>query len=192
MCEQKDSSLHAEKAEKEGGAGDSPAQKRMADYQRRLPHWQPDNAFVFLTWRLWGTLPSWRRAAIGQSPGQAFVIADRELDRTTQGPMWLKDPRIAQLVMSALRAGDQEHGLYKLRAFVVMANHVHVLLLPAVPVPKITRWLKGTTARRANQVLNRTGQPFWQDESYDQFSYCTSRCECSAWSFLTSPGLGRS
>ena len=117
-----------------------------------------------------GNLPSWRRATVGQSPGQAFAIADRELDRTTQGPMWLKDPRIAQLVMSALRAGDRELGLYKLRAYVVMANHVHVLLLPAVPVPKITRWLKGTTARRANQILGRTGQPFWQDESYDHWA----------------------
>jgi hypothetical protein len=25
------------------------------------------------------------------------------------------------------------------------------------------RWLKGSTARRANQILGRTGQPFWQD-----------------------------
>ena len=33
----------------------------------------------------------------------------------------------------------------------------------------LMRWLKGSTARRANQILNRTGQPFWQDESYDHY-----------------------
>ena len=29
------------------------------------------------------------------------------------------------------------------------------------------RKLKGASARAANQVLGLTGQPFWQDESYD-------------------------
>jgi REP element-mobilizing transposase RayT len=48
-----------------------------------------------------------------------------------------------------------------------MPNHVHVLLRPQVPLAQITRWLKGFTARRANQLLGRGGQPFWQDESYD-------------------------
>ena len=31
------------------------------------------------------------------------------------------------------------------------------------------RWLKGSTARAANLILGRTGQPFWQDESYDHY-----------------------
>jgi REP element-mobilizing transposase RayT len=31
------------------------------------------------------------------------------------------------------------------------------------------RWLKGSTARAANQLLGRTGQPFWQDESFDHY-----------------------
>lgn len=30
-------------------------------------------------------------------------------------------------------------------------------------------WLKGSTARKANQLLGRTGMPFWQDESYDHW-----------------------
>jgi hypothetical protein len=29
--------------------------------------------------------------------------------------------------------------------------------------------LKGSTARSANCILGRTGQPFWQDESYDHY-----------------------
>ncbi len=31
----------------------------------------------------------------------------------------------------------------------------------------ITRWLKGSTARQANLILGRTGEVFWQDESFD-------------------------
>jgi hypothetical protein len=34
------------------------------------------------------------------------------------------------------------------------------------PLPVITRWLKGSTARQANLILDRTGA-FWQDESFD-------------------------
>jgi len=48
-----------------------------------------------------------------------------------------------------------------------MPNHVHLLILPLVPVPVFMRWLKGSTARAANQLLGRTGQRFWQDESFD-------------------------
>jgi hypothetical protein len=36
------------------------------------------------------------------------------------------------------------------------------------------RWLKGRTSRVANRILGRTGTAFWQYESYDHFSYCTS------------------
>ena len=44
-----------------------------------------------------------------------------------------------------------------------------MLILPKITVAKTMRWLKGSTARRANQLLERTGQPFWQDESYDHW-----------------------
>jgi len=58
---------------------------------------------------------------------------------------------------------------YKLQAFVVMPNHVHVLLEPKVPLAKITRGIKGVSARLANSILGRTGKPFWQDESFDRW-----------------------
>src|SRR5215469_9042726 len=31
------------------------------------------------------------------------------------------------------------------------------------------RWLKWSTERRANRILERTGLPFWQDESFDHW-----------------------
>ena len=50
-----------------------------------------------------------------------------------------------------------------------MPNHIHVLWEPQVEMPAITRWVKGSTARQANLILGRTGQVFWQDESYDHW-----------------------
>jgi REP element-mobilizing transposase RayT len=43
-----------------------------------------------------------------------------------------------------------------------------MLLTPHQPLPVITRWLKGSTAREANRLLQRTGKPFWRDESFDR------------------------
>jgi putative transposase len=56
---------------------------------------------------------------------------------------------------------------YALHAYVVMPNHVHMLMTPRIPVPQLTKALKGFTAKRANEMLGRTGNPFWQEESYD-------------------------
>jgi REP element-mobilizing transposase RayT len=69
------------------------------------------------------------------------------------------------MLVDTLLAGERERQFYRLRAWVVMPNHVHVLWQPQVEMPGITRWVKGATARAANLLLGRTGQVFWQDES---------------------------
>jgi hypothetical protein len=38
---------------------------------------------------------------------------------------------------------------------------------PLKPLPVVMRWLKGSTVRSANLLLERTGKPFWKYESYD-------------------------
>jgi REP element-mobilizing transposase RayT len=50
-----------------------------------------------------------------------------------------------------------------------MPNHVHVLFSPHVPLPRIMRSIKAFTAREANRILGRSGNPFWQDESFDHW-----------------------
>jgi hypothetical protein len=40
-----------------------------------------------------------------------------------------------------------------------------MLIQPHVPVAILMRWLKGSTARKANQILNLTGKQFWQPET---------------------------
>ena len=85
------------------------------------------------------------------------------------GPSWLKEPKIAACVADTIRFGERARGYYELIAFVVMPNHVHLLICPKVTASKITQFVKGLSAKRANQILGRTGQHFWQDESFDRW-----------------------
>jgi len=62
-----------------------------------------------------------------------------------------------------------EFGHYVLHAYVVMPNHVHMLLRPLVPLRRITAAIKGVSGRDANTALRRTGLPFWQNESFDHW-----------------------
>jgi hypothetical protein len=69
-----------------------------------------------------------------------FVWIDRYLDRGQQGPQFLRHEAVAKLVLAALLSGARL-GHYRLGPFVVMAN----------------------------RLLGRTGEPFWQKESYDHW-----------------------
>ena len=140
-------------------------------YRRKLPHWQPDGAALFLTWRLHDSLPAPSPVSlVNPGDGKAFVAMDRRLDAAAYGPVWLKDPRLAQLVVDCLRFGEAKLRLYRLRAWVVMANHVHVILFPDASLQRITKAIKGYSGHQANQILGRTGQRFWQHESYDHWA----------------------
>jgi putative transposase len=98
--------------------------------------------------------------------GAAFAWMDRKLDLARSGPLFLGQEAIARLVVDSLFRG-MEFGHYELGSFAVMANHVHGLILPLVAPSYLLKSLKGATARAANLVLGRTGEPFWQRESYD-------------------------
>jgi REP element-mobilizing transposase RayT len=141
----------------------------MPDYWRRLPHFHPDGAHLFVTWRLHGSLPEMPPDIIYATPGHAFAATDRALAQG-HGRRWLDDPRVARIAAEAIRNGESQKRFYELDAWVVMPNHVHMLILPQVAMPQITHWLKGRTAREANLLLERTGEPFWQDESYDHWA----------------------
>ncbi|NOT63841.1 MAG: hypothetical protein HOP19_26800 [Acidobacteria bacterium] len=175
-------------------------------YKRNLPHWQPPGANIFLTWNLDGALPKAARERLIENRKllereiaraeetqearmlrhykQQFAVYDAILDKAEEGPLWLKEKAIADLVQETLLSKYAE--LYTLWAYVVMANHVHVLLQPKVlsektdkagltdkdyvKLSKITQSLKGYSSLEANKILQRTGKTFWQTESYDHWS----------------------
>jgi REP element-mobilizing transposase RayT len=149
----------------------------MSYYERNLPHWHPEGKAIFLTWRLYGSLPAAlvhrlqsHKIKSGLASGQQFADFDRHLDHARSGPLWLENPVIADSVVCTLHKGQNELNQYVLHAYVVMANHIHVLLLPRIAVARITRGMKGVTSRNANRILGRTGKPFWQDESFDHWA----------------------
>jgi putative transposase len=152
----------------------------MAFYRRNLPHWHPEGKSIFITWRLYGSLPltllkKTRTARNGcatnapqESPGRKFRQLDAALDSAKSGPLWLADPEIAAYAEYPIVRGA-EIGRYLLHAYVIMPNHVHILLEPRLPLAKITGVIKGVAARDANATLGRSGKPFWQDESFDHW-----------------------
>jgi REP element-mobilizing transposase RayT len=91
---------------------------------------------------------------------------DRLLDQYSAGPLYLQRPDIAQMVVEAIQY--RHPAQYLFHSFVVMPNHVHMLIIPKVPVAEIMQSLKRFTARQANRIPGMTGSPFWQDESYDR------------------------
>ena len=119
---------------------------------------------MFITWRLAGTLSGLPRQG---HDGRAFVERDSILDRAKTGPLWPLRHDVARSVMSSILAVNGTR--CQLHAFVITPNHVHVLLTPWVELATITRAIKGKSARQANLLLERTGRPFWQDESFDHW-----------------------
>jgi putative transposase len=144
----------------------------MTCYERNLPRWLPEGKNLFVTWPLYGSLPAVIVEALRKTrnleDGKRFRFIDRELDGAAFGPVWLRDPRIAKIVVAAI--DDVAHaGLCLIHAFVVMPNHVHLLLEPKTDLKQITRGIKGRSARACSRVLNQTGARFWQEESYDHW-----------------------
>src|SRR5579871_244501 len=110
----------------------------MLEYRRRLPHFHPDDVYLFVIWRLHGSLPRSTSPLPAATPGRSFVVSDRLLDRSVCGPVWLRQPAIAAIVAETLYIGDNERQFYELSAWVVMPNHVHLLILPKTDLPVIT------------------------------------------------------
>ena len=164
-----------------------------------LPHVKREGARYFVTFRLADSLPKevllkyqaeraerLHRLHAQQEvakklrkpvvPGDSIQKIERDYFRkledfldTNRGSCWLKRADIADMVASALRFFDSER--YRLDAWVVMPNHVHVIFwpFPNHTVSEIVQSWKRFTAREANKILGRTGEPFWQPEPYDHW-----------------------
>ncbi|PYJ89702.1 MAG: hypothetical protein DME70_01630, partial [Verrucomicrobia bacterium] len=83
------------------------------------------------------------------------------------GACLLKQSTIAALTADALRHFDRER--YVLDAWVIMPNHVHVLLQPTIghALPDILHSWKSFTAKEINRLTGSKGA-VWQDENYDR------------------------
>ncbi|HVT03224.1 MAG TPA: transposase [Thermoanaerobaculia bacterium] len=154
----------------------------------RVPHWELDNAFYSITFRLGDALPrsvvaslqDERRRIIRSISGtdeptleqlaeiqRLFgVRVDHYLD-LGYGSCSLAEPGIAELVANALRFFDGDR--YRLYGWAVMPNHVHVAMFLeyGAKLEKILHSWKSFTASRANTILGEEGT-FWQKDYVDR------------------------
>ncbi|MGH9669729.1 MAG: REP-associated tyrosine transposase [Terriglobales bacterium] len=134
-----------------------------------------DSGFYFLTFRLADSLPEavlqqMRRRLSSkleddEGKRQLARAIERYLDKGS-GACYLKQARIASLVAAAIQ--HQDGKTYRLMAWVVMPNHVHLVfrLLPGQKLAGVVQALKSYTGHEANRLLRRSGT-FWQREYFD-------------------------
>ena len=152
---------------------------------RNLPHWRQEGTTYFVTFRLADSVPAARikqflaerEEWLALHPEPRLEADDREYHEkfanrlekwldAGAGSCVLRQSQAAGKVAAALRHFDGER--YVLGHFVVMPNHVHVLVRPLAghTLSEILKSWKSFTAREINQSLGRTGT-LWQDESFD-------------------------
>jgi putative transposase len=132
-----------------------------------LPHWLPPHSACFLTWHLAGSLPADCVADVFTSEGAKFVAFDRVLDVGATGPRWLERADVASAVIDSLRIGERK-GFYQLGSWVLMPNHIHLLLMPRIRLSRVVSGIKVTSAISANRILGRTGT-FWGRDYFDRW-----------------------
>jgi REP element-mobilizing transposase RayT len=166
--------------------------KELTRFRGNLPHWRQKGVTYFVTFRLADSLPAgkiteWREqrtawfsalnlesdANINALPlpvqreyHQRFTASILRWLDTGFGSCRLRRRDAAQVVAEALWYFDGDR--YALGAWVVMPNHVHVLVTPFgnVALGKIVQSWKSFTAKAINRLDGKSGA-FWQSEFYD-------------------------
>ena len=154
--------------------------------EHNLPHWQQDEVWIFVTWRLADSLPlskinQWKREKetfYKDHPepwdNETHIAYRKQFTDEIEawldqgiGDCHLKIDSIRDIVSSSLHHFDSER--YQIDSYVLMPNHIHLLfrILEPHKLPDIIRSLKSFSAKQANKLLNREGS-FWQRDYYDR------------------------
>ena len=98
---------------------------------------------------------------------ETIILAEKYLDRG-YGQCFLRVRSVAEIVRDSIKKFDLVR--YLLFAWVIMPNHVHLLLrpLPGFSLEQIAHSFKSYTALMANRVLGREGT-FWMREPFDRY-----------------------
>jgi REP element-mobilizing transposase RayT len=154
----------------------------------RLPHWEKKAGLYFLTFHLADSLPKKVLQKIAERqrilaaakecganllPEQKVLLAEYNRRRMEEyfdrgcGLCALADSRVAGAMAAALRFWHGKR--YRLLAWCVMPNHVHVVvkLLPGQELGAVVKGWKLHVARSAKHALGRPGR-LWQREYYDR------------------------
>ena len=141
-------------------------------HHRYLPHFDDPHRLQSITFRLHDSLPAQLVQELKSDPQwQSDAKKRRQVEQwldSGYGACYLREPSIAALLQRALLHFDGER--YRLIAWVVMPNHVHVLveMQEGYPLAQVVHSWKSFVAHQANKLLNREGQ-FWYRDYYDRF-----------------------
>jgi type I restriction enzyme R subunit len=111
--------------------------------------------------------------AFAKLPAREQFLFQQHFNRQVQscldrgiGSCHLRNRQCTEIVRSKLFADDGNR--HHLGDFVIMPNHVHLLITPAGDnkLELILKQIKGASAVECNRLLQRSGT-FWQSESYD-------------------------
>ena len=136
-----------------------------------LPHFDAPGTQQFLTWRLADSLPASRRGE-----WEHLLRIKDERDKQVQLEAYLDKGRGSCVLRRADVAEELERTFLfddvrrcRLLAWVIMPNHVHLLVeMWQTPLSKLLHSWKILTSKRANALLNRSGQ-LWQDDYRDRY-----------------------
>lgn len=157
------------------------ASKKIEIYRRDLPHWRQDSATYFVTFRLHDSVPEPVSLQLRKVSAEIQGSTDDEVTRTWfriydealdhgHGSCLLKFPTNRRLVRDALL--HFEGTRYQLGSFVIMPNHVHLIIQPTepdrYPLDRILKTIKAYSSRQINLAAGTTGSKVWQTESHDR------------------------
>ena len=144
-----------------------------------LPHFESPHVIQHVTFRLADSLPASLLQRL-DTELKSLPAEKRNLERRKRIEEWLdagygscilRDPYAAQIVQQSFLVFDARR--YRLLAWVVMPNHVHVLFEPIEgwTVAKIVASWKRFTARKILDYRRETATavPVWQREYWDRF-----------------------
>ena len=136
-----------------------------------LPHFDAPGVWQFITYRLADSVPAelrreWAEILQLEDDREKFRRIERHLD-CGLGSCALRDPRIGPLVQDNLWFHDGRS--YRLLAWVIMPNHVHLLAELWRPLGVVLKNWKSFTGSEANKLLGQTGDTFWQAGYFDRY-----------------------
>ncbi|MGV3616445.1 MAG: transposase [Fimbriimonas sp.] len=140
-----------------------------------LPHLDVGAKPQFLTWRLADSVPqslieSWREEIEGLPKSERKARLSGQIERYCDlghGSCFLSQPPVARIVQESLFHDHESR--YELHAWVVMPNHVHVLLTPCegISLEEILRVGKSVTATAINKHFGMKGR-LWEPDYFDR------------------------
>ena len=167
---------------------------KITYHKRLLPHYEIENSYYFITFRLAFTLPDFVLDKLKKDTDDFYAIYnqldsaekinynieffkykftyyDEILDKNEHNLKYLLIPEIADIVIKSLQYFDGVR--YDIVTYCIMSNHVHLVIkikqnenIEFYSLTNIMHSIKSFTSNKCNKFLNQKGQ-FWHHESFD-------------------------